>query len=151
MDAVNTYQVFDWLTSSGQPSAEDFYAMQREGNGTVINLALPTSSVVLKGVAELVTGMHMNYFQIPVEWELPELAQFLFFADLLTQLHKNGQKVWLHCVMNNRVSVFLYLYRKYVLKEAETEARHPMDEVWTPIPLWQEFMDEVSEYYQKGS
>lgn len=151
MDAVNTHKIFDWLTSSGQLSQEDIRIIQKEGFDTVINLALPTSSVVLPGEAELVTGLHMNYFQIPVEWEMPELGQFLCFADLLAMLHKNNQKVWLHCVMNNRVSVFLYLYRKFVLKEPEEEAQHPMTEVWTPIPLWQEFIAEVTEYYLQHS
>jgi protein tyrosine phosphatase (PTP) superfamily phosphohydrolase (DUF442 family) len=147
MDAVNTFRVFDWLYSSGQISEKDIKQIQQEGFDTVINLALPTSTNALKGEAEWVSGCHMNYFQIPVEWDLPELSQFICFAALLSLLHAQKQKVWLHCAMNNRVSVFIYLYRKFILKESEEEARHPLVDVWTPNPLWQEFIREVSEYY----
>ncbi|MRS05999.1 phosphotyrosine protein phosphatase [bacterium] len=143
MDAVNTFQVFDWLWTSGQISEEDIRQIQHEGFTTVINLALPTSSNALKGEAEMVANLQMNYFNIPVEWELPEVGQFELCTNLLNVLHEHGDKVWLHCAMNMRVSAFVYLYRKLVLKQAEEEALHPMKEVWTPNPLWREFMDEV--------
>lgn len=149
MDAVNTYQVFDWLWTSGQLSDNDIRRLQKEGFNTVINLAMPTSSNALKGEAELVANLHMNYIQIPVEWELPEIAQFKLCADLLTSLHASEQKVWLHCALNNRVSVFVYLYRKLILLEDEISASHPMVEIWNPLPLWQEFIDEVKREYEK--
>jgi protein tyrosine phosphatase (PTP) superfamily phosphohydrolase (DUF442 family) len=143
MDAVNTYQVFDWLWTSGQLSEDDISLIQKDGFTTVINLALPTSSNALKGEAELVANLHMNYFNIPVEWELPEVGQFVLCAGLLSELHRQGHKVWLHCAMNMRVSAFVYLYRKLVLKQSEEDANHPMHEIWTPNLLWQEFIDEV--------
>jgi protein tyrosine phosphatase (PTP) superfamily phosphohydrolase (DUF442 family) len=143
MDAVNTFQVFDWLWTSGQISEKDISQLQLDGFTTIINLALPSSTNALKGEAELVANLHMNYFNIPVEWELPEVEQFELCARLLSDLHERGHKVWLHCALNNRVSVFVYLYRKLILGQAEEEAIHPMQEIWTPIPLWREFMDEV--------
>lgn len=143
MDAVNTHQVFDWLGTSGQISEKDIKQLQLDGFTTVINLALPGSTNALKGEAELIANLHMTYINIPVEWELPEVEQFELCASLLTDLHQRGHKVWLHCALNNRVSVFVYLYRKLILGQPEEEAVHPMQEIWTPIPLWQEFMDEV--------
>jgi hypothetical protein len=148
MDAENTYQVFDWLWTSGQVSEVDIRQMQLDGINTIINLALPTSTNALKGEAELVANLHMNYFNIPVEWELPEVEQFMLCVGLLNDLHTRGHKVWLHCAMNNRVSAFVYLYRKLILGQPEEEAIHPMQEIWTPNPLWREFMDEVIERFQ---
>jgi protein tyrosine phosphatase (PTP) superfamily phosphohydrolase (DUF442 family) len=143
MEAVNTFQVFDWLWSSGQLSENDIRQLQKEGFDTVINLAPPTSTNALKGEGELVTGLHMNYFQIPVEWENPEIDQFKCCVDLLQSQHARGKKVWLHCALNNRVSVFVYLYRKLILKESEKEAIFPLREIWTPIQVWPEFIAEV--------
>ena len=145
MDAVNTFQVFDWLWTSGQLSEADIKKLPDFGIQTVINLALPTSTNALQNEAELVCGMRMNYFQIPVEWELPEVAQFELFANLMQKLE--GSKIWLHCAMNNRVSVFIYLYRKLVMKEDEETAGYPLKEIWIPDKTWQEFIDEVFATY----
>ena len=147
MDAVNTYQVFDWLWTSGQLSEDDIVQLQKDGFTTIINLALPTSTNAIKGEGELVANLHMNYINIPVEWELPEVEQFELCAVLLSDLHERGHKVWLHCAMNMRVSAFVYLYRKLVLKQSEEEAVHPMKEIWTPNLLWREFIDEVVARY----
>ena len=147
MDAVNTYQVFNWLWTSGQVSESDLHQLQAEGFDTVINLALPSSTNALKGEAELTANLHMTYINIPVEWELPEVAQFKLCADLLEQLQAADHKVWLHCAMNNRVSVFVYLFRKLILNESEEQASHPMTEIWTPNPTWQEFIEEVKQAF----
>ncbi|MBA4384077.1 MAG: phosphotyrosine protein phosphatase [Anaerolinea sp.] len=143
MDAVNTYQVFDWLWTSGQISEDDIKQIQLDGFDTIINLALPTSTNAIKREAELIANLHMNYINIPVEWELPEVEQFELCAGMLIDLHERGHKVWMHCALNNRVSVFVYLYRKLILEQPEEEALHPMKEIWEPNPLWREYMDEV--------
>jgi protein tyrosine phosphatase (PTP) superfamily phosphohydrolase (DUF442 family) len=101
MDAVNTFQVFDWLWTSGQISENDILQMQKDGFTSVINLATPASSNTLKGEAEMVVNRHMNYFQIPVEWELPEVDQFELWVGLITDLYQRGHKIWVHCAMNN--------------------------------------------------
>ncbi|PKO02147.1 MAG: phosphotyrosine protein phosphatase [Chloroflexi bacterium HGW-Chloroflexi-5] len=147
MDAMNTYQVFDWLWTSGQISENDIMQLNNDGFTTIINLAMPTSTNALNGEAEIVANLHMNYINIPVEWEMPEVDQFELCAGLLSELHAQGQKVWLHCAMNMRVSAFVYLYRKLVLKQSEEEAEHPMVDIWTPNPLWREFIDEVVAKY----
>lgn len=143
MDAVNTIKVFDWLYTSGQISENDIVQFNKDGFTTIINLAMPNSTNAIKGEAEIVANLHMNYINIPVEWEMPEVEQFVLCAGLLSELHAQGHKVWLHCAMNMRVSAFVYLYRKLVLKQSEEEAVHPMIDVWTPNPVWQEFIDEV--------
>lgn len=149
MDAVNTVQIFDGLWTSGQLSEKDIQQLPGLGFDTVINLALPTSTNALENEATLVTNLHMNYFQIPVEWELPEVEQFLLFAKIMQALE--GRKIWLHCAMNMRVSVFVYLYRKFILHESDELACAQMDKIWTPNEIWQEFIVEVSQKYLSES
>lgn len=142
MDAENTYQVFDWLWSSGQLSERDIAQLPALGIEAVINLAPPTSSNALPGEAELITRQGMAYVQIPVEWERPRLAQFAQFVGVLDAF--TGRKVWIHCAKNMRVSAFVYLYRKQVLGEAEEQASFPMREIWRPNDVWQGFLDRVA-------
>jgi len=141
MDAENTHQVFDWLWSSGQLSGRDIHALPALGIDVVVNLALPTSSNALPGEADLVTREGMAYVQIPVEWDRPRPEQFVQFAGVLDAFR--GHKVWVHCAMNMRVSVFIYLYRRLVLAESVEAASFPMREVWTPDETWQAFIDQV--------
>lgn len=147
MDAVNTYKVFDWLWTSGQLSAEDIGELPGLGIDTVINLATPTSTNALKNEAELITNLHLNYVQIPVEWELPEVEQFFLWSKFMQAL--DGHKIWVHCIMNMRVSAFIYLYRKFFLGEKEERARSLMDKIWTPNEIWHDYIQEISKQLSK--
>lgn len=147
MDAVNTFQVFDWLWTSGQLSAADVRALPGLGFSVVMNLALPSSPNALPGEAEKVAELGLTYIHIPVEWENPRAEQFFQFARLLKGLA--GEKVWVHCAMNMRVSAFVYLYRRLALNESEQAASEPMRQIWTPNETWQAFMDEVFRQYKE--
>jgi len=138
MEAENTYQVFDWLWSSGQLTGKDIACLPALGIDAVINLAPPTSSHALAGEAELVTREGITYVQIPVEWEQPELHQLVQFFDILNALQ--GRNIWVHCAKNMRVSTFIYLYRRLRLAESEEASIHPQQEVWVPNETWQAFI-----------
>jgi protein tyrosine phosphatase (PTP) superfamily phosphohydrolase (DUF442 family) len=141
IDAENTYQVFDWLWTSGQLSERDILDLPALGIDVVINLALPTSSPALAGEAELVTRQGLVYIQIPVEWEKPMPEQFAQFVGTLKAFE--GHNIWVHCAKNMRVSAFIYLYRKLILSESEEEASLPMREIWTPNESWLAFINIV--------
>jgi len=143
-----THQVFDWLWTSGQLSERDIEALPGLSVEVVVNLALPTSSNALPGVAERVTGLGLAYVQIPVEWEDPLPAQFEAFAGVLAAFR--GRRLWVHCAKNMRVSAFVYLYRRLLLGEAEEAAAFPLRTVWTPNPVWQDFMNRIAAAYARG-
>jgi len=142
VDAENTHQVFDWLWTSGQLSEQDIASLPTLGIEVVVNLALPTSSNALAGEAELITRRGIAYIHIPVEWEHPQPQQFRQFVGVIGAF--DGRKVWVHCAKNMRVSAFVYLYRKLILGNDETDAAFPMREIWTPNPTWQVFIDTVT-------
>ena len=141
MDAENTYAVFDWLWTSGQLSAADIDALPALGVETVINLALPSASNALPGEAERVTALGLNYVHIPVPWERPEVRHFNRFAGVLSAWAP--RPTWVHCARNMRVSAFVYLYRRLVLGEPESVARFPMDRIWQPNAVWQDWINAV--------
>lgn len=141
MDAENIYRVFDWLWTSGQLSERDIENLPALGIDTVINLALPTSSNALPGEAEYVANQGINYIQIPVAWEAPNLRQLIAFFNIVAALA--GQTIWVHCAKNMRVSAFIYLYRRLRLSEPAEVAAYPLREVWEPNASWQTFIDQA--------
>lgn len=145
MAAENTLQVFEWLWSSGQLSADDIVKLPALGVEVVINLALPTSSNVLDGEADLVTGQGLNYIHIPVQWEKPNPEQFFEFAMVLQDF--SGRIIWVHCAKNMRVSTFIYLFRKLVLGESEEVASFPMQSIWNPNETWQSLIRQMCEMH----
>ena len=138
MDAENTYQVFDWLWTSGQLSEKDIACLPALGIEAVINLALPTASNALFGEAEFITRQGIAYIHIPVMWERPQLHQLEQFFGTLKAFE--GCNVWVHCAKNMRVSAFIYLYRRLCLAESEEVAVHPMQEIWVPNEIWKAFI-----------
>jgi protein tyrosine phosphatase (PTP) superfamily phosphohydrolase (DUF442 family) len=139
MDAESTHKVFDWLWTSGQLSADDIARLPGLGVRNVVNLALPSSTYALKGEAELVTGLGVNYIHLPVTWEAPEPAQLQRFFLILRSLE--GEPTWVHCARNMRVSAFVFLYRRLCLGESEDAASYPLREVWEPNPTWEAFIN----------
>lgn len=139
MDAENTYQVFDWLWTSGQLSVSDIAQLPARDVDVVINLALPGSSNALPGEADRVTGEGLDYVQIPVEWEHPALDQMIRFFAVLKAFE--GRTTWVHCAKNMRVSAFVLLYRHLCLEESMTDAAYPLQRVWVPNAVWQTFID----------
>lgn len=138
MDAINTRQVFDDLWTSGQLSAADIGRLPDLGVKAVVNLALPTSSNALPGEAEQVTALGLSYLHIPVPWEQPEIHHLRQFFGVMDAMA--GERVWVHCAMNFRVSAFTYLYRRLRRGETDADARYPMETVWKPNDVWQAFI-----------
>lgn len=151
MNIINFAEISDRISTSGQPAAADFPAMAAQGFSTVINLALPSSDHALPDEGAIVTGLGMNYLHIPVRWEAPRVEQFRHFAGIMRQL--DGEKVWVHCALNMRVSCFMYLYRRHELGWPDADARRHMDPIWNPrdYPAWAEFVDNVAAAYAPPS
>ena len=143
-------RIDDHLATAGQPTAEQLSGLAEAGIGHVINLALPTSTDAVADEAVRVTGQGLNYLQLPVSWEAPELAQFQRFCQLLWVLRE--ENVLVHCARNKRVSVFIFLYRVLHEGVTVTEAAAMMHRIWEPDAVWLAFIEHVlepaGEFYQ---
>jgi protein tyrosine phosphatase (PTP) superfamily phosphohydrolase (DUF442 family) len=106
----------------------------------VVNLALPSSEHAIVDEGSIVTGFGMRYVHIPVDFANPTLDDVRTFFGTLHAFH--GKKVWVHCVVNARVSAFMYLYLKHVRGLDDAAARSPVLEKWLPTmdPVWTAFI-----------
>jgi protein tyrosine phosphatase (PTP) superfamily phosphohydrolase (DUF442 family) len=51
----------------------------------------------------------MIYVQIPVIWDAPKLKDVETFFKIMKSF--DGEKVWVHCAKNMRVSCFIYFWQ----------------------------------------
>jgi protein tyrosine phosphatase (PTP) superfamily phosphohydrolase (DUF442 family) len=129
----------DSLSTSGMPQAEQFADIANAGFKVVINLALPTSDNALPNEGELVTRQGMSYVHIPVNFDHPAMEDFERFTQILSIC--SGQKVWVHCAANMRVSAFVFLHRLRTGSASRAEAERDLRKIWEPEDAWRDLLN----------
>lgn len=144
-DILYYLPISDTIGTAGQPTEDQFADIRAAGYEVVINLAMPDSSNALPHESELVAEQGITYVHIPVVWESPTLKDLeQFFAAMERLQHK---RVLVHCAVNKRVSVFVFLYRvirQGVLPEMALET---LQKIWEPNDVWQDFMSRSLAHY----
>ena len=141
LDAIYNYEpITDWLGTSGYPTEAQFEDIATAGYSAVINLALPSSDNAIPNEGSIVTSHGMAYFHIPVDFENPTAEDYRLFCGVLGALE--GQKVWVHCVVNARVSAFVYRYLRYEKGLDEEASTTRLLKKWLPQmdDVWQNFL-----------
>jgi protein tyrosine phosphatase (PTP) superfamily phosphohydrolase (DUF442 family) len=145
----NHLRVSDRIASSGQPEEAQFKYIAAAGFEVVVNLAMPNSENAIPEEGNIVTAHKMTYVHIPVPFDAPNaehLQQFFAVMNAFAQ-----RKIWVHCVLNYRVSAFLYQYQRLVHGEAPEQARKVMLTCWQPNETWQRFMAITKEELAENS
>ncbi len=137
-EIINYIKINENLVTSGQPTEKQFEDIKNEGFEVIINLALHNASNAIENEDKTVTDLEMAYFHIPVDFENPKKEQVSLFLNLLTSL--KNKKVWVHCALNYRVTVFCYLYHKHILHTPFEEINFKVFDEWTPSEKWQDIM-----------
>ena len=137
---LNYIKVNDTISTSGQPSKKQFEQIAKEGFEVVINLGLNTHPEALKDEDKIVSKNGMIYFHIPISWEEPEIDRLKLFLILLETLQKENKKVFIHCIKNYRVSVFIYRYKKDILKQKNVKLVAPKE--YKPNEVWKKVLKE---------
>jgi len=136
----NFVQLTEDVGTSGQPRREQFADIAAAGFDAVVNLALPTSDHAIAEEGSLVTDLGMRYVHIPVRFEAPTVDDLQTFFGVMNAFA--GRKVWVHCVVNARVSAFMYLYLRHVRGCDEAASRSVVLERWAPDmdETWRRFL-----------
>lgn len=146
-EIYNLLPISDTLTTAGQPTSMELVAVAEAGFQVVMNLALNTSDNALMEEAEVVESLGMAYVHIPVLFELPELSDFQIFVANMEEYQ--GQRIFLHCAANMRVSVFILLYRMVQDQWSYQQALPDMQKIWQPNEIWEQYIDTVLAHYGK--
>ena len=135
------HRLSETLTTSGQPSEAQLADISDLGARHVINLALHSHELALPDEAASVAALGMTYTHIPVAFDRPTEADFARFCAVMTEL--GDAPVHVHCIVNARVSAFLYRYRRERLGWDETDARADLEKLWQPGGVWAAFIGDT--------
>ncbi|WP_320033698.1 protein tyrosine phosphatase family protein [Halarcobacter sp.] len=137
-EILNYIKIDELISTSGQPTVEQFQKIKDEGFEVVINLALCTATNAIENEDKIVTGLDLTYFHIPVDFENPKLEDAKLFLSLMGILQ--DKKVLVHCAKNYRVTAFMYLYHKHILNTPFEQIDLSIFDEWTPSKQWQDLM-----------
>jgi len=127
---LNFYQITADIGTSGQPRREQFERIAEQGYTSVINLAMHNSDNAIPDEGNVVTALGMSYFHIPVPFDQPTAQHVKKFIHLLNALE--GEKVFVHCALNARVSAFMYKYLTLCKGQTAESSTSPLLRKWLP-------------------
>jgi len=134
----NFVQLTEQVGTAGQPTAAQFSTIAENGYQHVVNLGMPDHADAISNEGELVSSLGMNYVHIPVPFDAPRPDHVRLFCGVLSQFRED--KVFVHCILNYRVSAFMYHYLTKIEKRDSVAARSPMFEKWNVDPAWEKLM-----------
>jgi protein tyrosine phosphatase (PTP) superfamily phosphohydrolase (DUF442 family) len=137
-EITNFLAINENLGTAGMPQVSQFEEIANAGYKVVINLAVNESPGAISNEAEILSSFGISYIHIPVIWEMPDLVSLKTFLQTMDEYA--AQKVLVHCVLNMRVSIFVYLYRLLRLGESPENAYESVLEIWEPDNTWQSFI-----------
>ena len=119
----------DGITTSGRLEPHDPERLAAIGVRHVVNLALDNHEEALANERELLAREGITYTHIPVPFDAPTNEHV---AALRDAIDASDGPVHVHCIMNYRVTAFLYLLD---LDDGvpDRKARERMAAVWDPL------------------
>ncbi len=138
-DIFNFLELSEKIATAGQPTESQLLSVKTAGYRSIINLAPGTHENALPNEQEIVESLGIEYIHIPVKFDRPTIEDFDLFCSTI-QLSQD-RSIFIHCAANLRVSSFMYLYRRIYQDISEEAAQIELVKIWTPNPIWQEFID----------
>ena len=141
MNITNHYQFTDLIASSGQPTSEQFREIASQGYEVIINLGMPDHKQSICTEGSLVTTLGMTFIHIPVLFGAPSENHYREFTGYMDAL--KDRKVWVHCIVNARVSAFFFRYLQEARGFSARKAASPLLKAWMPEmdEVWIEFIN----------
>ena len=149
LNIKNFVQITNLIGTAGQPKSNEFTDIKANGYEAVINLAMPDHKESIDNEGKIVTLLGMTYIHLPVPFEAPTKSHVREFFTYMDSLQE--KKVFVHCIMNYRVSAFMFHYLTKVRKFKPNDAMSPIFDHWQPDMVWSDLLKWSSEsiYLQK--
>ena len=140
VEAIRNYRsISDRISTSGMPTEGQLAKIARAGFEVVLNLDQLNSGHALPDERGIVEALGLTYRQIPVIWDNPTHENLVEFREAMAQYA--DRRVFVHCVANARVSIFVALYRILELGWARDDAVQGVHSIWEPNETWQRFIE----------
>jgi protein tyrosine phosphatase (PTP) superfamily phosphohydrolase (DUF442 family) len=110
------------------------------GYQAVVNLGLLNPEYCLPDEAGLAASLGMKYRHLPVNFDAPAVADFEAFVAQMDAWA--GERVFVHCAANFRVSSFMAVYGEMRLGWDRDHADRHARTFWEPNRTWQAFVDD---------
>ena len=72
-------------------------------------------------------------------WDNPKETDFNSFVIAMKK--HQGEKIFVHCAKNMRVSAFVYLYRVLHENFSQEKVIKDMEKIWKPSGTWKKFIE----------
>ena len=102
---------------------------------------MPDHEKSIPNEGAVVTSLGMVYIHIPVPFDAPNEDHYQTFSGYMDAM--KNKKVWIHCIVNARVSAFLFRYLQESRGLPAAEAKSPVLVNWLPEmdTTWRDFID----------
>ena len=140
-DIKNFLRIDERLGTAGQPTAAQLGDVAAAGYAAVINLGLYDPKYCLPDEAAVVAALGLEYRHIPVKFDAPTIEDFRAFVATMDAW--SGEKVFVHCAANFRVSTFVALYGELRLGWPRARADALAHALWQPNDIWRAFIERV--------
>ena len=88
---------------------------------------MPDHEDSIDNEGSIVTGLGMIYIHIPVPMTAPTKEHLEQFCSYLEAM--KDRKIWVHCIVNARVSAFMFCYLQQYRSMSPEEAATPLLQV----------------------
>jgi len=134
-EVFNYKKINDLISTSGQPSKEDFRKIKEDGFELVIDLApVDYDRYSIQDQPALLRNLNLPYIHIPVDFKSPSTEDYEHFSTALKNNY--GKKIWIHCAANYRVTVFFSIWAEKNLNWSEEKSNELIDSIWKSDPNW---------------
>lgn len=128
------------ISSSGQPTEEEFQLIKKEGFEVIINIRPESEMLYVFDEKRIVESLGMEYFQIPMTFEtLNNEILLMFFKTMEEQKEK---KIIVHCHHNIRVSGLLAFYRIIKLGWKKEDAYRELGQMMEVNSMLKDYFDD---------
>lgn len=141
----NHIEVTPLLSVSGQPTVAQLEGLKAQGIQAVIYIAPPTVGTTVKDEPLILGKQGLLYANIPVNFGNPTRADFEAFAAVLSAW--KDKRVHVHCQVNMRGSVFMFLYRVIHDKIPPEQAYDIVRSIWVPDKVWRAFLVDTLKHH----
>ncbi|WP_320818992.1 protein tyrosine phosphatase family protein [Thalassolituus sp.] len=134
-EVFNYKKINDFISTSGQPSKEDFRKIKEDGFELIIDLApIDYERYSIQDQPEVLRVLELPYIHIPVDFKSPAIEDYEYFSNTLKKNY--GKKIWIHCAANYRVTVFFSIWAEKNLDWTEDHSKKLIDSIWKSDPNW---------------